>query len=100
MFDPWGQPWGPLEAEGRPVLQLDQKVAYKSTFEPIIDLRNYSIAEFASFFMQIHVVDLFFHFVEVRFVTVFEQRAAAADGPDPDLDPGPGPEIFQLSGRP
>ena len=61
--------------------------------------------------MQIHVVDSFFGFVKVRFVTMFAlhkkseryqaaQRAAAADGPGPDPDPGPGPEIFQLSGRP
>ena len=23
IFDPWGQPWGPLEAEGRPQFLLD-----------------------------------------------------------------------------
>ena len=37
-----GQPWGPLEAEGRPVGQDDYKIAYKSTFEPISGLRHYS----------------------------------------------------------
>ncbi len=22
MFDPWGQPWGPVEAEGRPLVAV------------------------------------------------------------------------------
>ena len=42
--------------------------AYKSIFEPITGLRTI-LAGFALFFMQIHVVDLFFGFVKVRFVS-------------------------------
>ena len=34
---------------------------------------------FASFFMQIRVVDSFFGFVEVRFVTVFQENLSGTE---------------------
>ena len=37
------------------------------------------LAGFASFFMQIHVVDSFFRFVEVRFVTVFLEKLSGTE---------------------
>ena len=54
--------------------------------------------------MQIHVVDSFFHFVEIRFVTVFRERLSGMEylgrpdnskisGPGPGSGSGPGPEI-------
>ena len=33
FFDPWGQPWGPLEDEGRPLGKLWEKWAQNGPFE-------------------------------------------------------------------
>ena len=42
IFDPWGQPWGPLEAEGRPLGKLWENLVHNGPFEPITGLRHYS----------------------------------------------------------
>ena len=48
IFDPWGQPWGPLEAEGRPAENLWKSMwilwdilAYNGPFEAIFGHREH-----------------------------------------------------------
>ena len=52
------------------------------------------LAEFALFFMQIHVVDSSFRFVRILFVTVFvlEHGPGSGSGPGPGSGSGPGPD--------